>query len=690
MLALGSIAVPAAFATGGSAMVAAPQASVVDGSNSASGIEIVDIDGTVLLPKTSRVTWTTGVEVTDAKASTGDVLKLNTTKTTGVTTTAGPKGASVSVDSATLTLRERVPVRVSGMRAVCAPDGTASVRFDSLTVDGADVTAAASATTGYSIDLPDSKYGPTKLVVGSKVAGADGRVSLTGLQLQAEPGASEIQRVTLGEVSCAASSAVDPPTSPEPITGPPAAVGVIVTAADGAPLIDGKPRATPADGTKHADALTGANGYPVSASNVTVDSAADGSAKVTIGEFRQVPDSSPIGEYLWSALRVYGLKLEVAKDGSSDVSFGNAGSAVFANGVWINTATDVYTGLDADGKERVLVHFNERTTNADGSTTITALHYKDLTGANPEVRLGQVTLVAATPTTPVDPADPGPPATVLPRWYSHGVLADGASVVAATPLAGAEAPKPSKITNAHADAKAGPELPSKAEAKAVTDGGTGQVTAHDITVRASVGSGSAVVGSVLLFPRSSIEISLSHVRTSVTSTGIVVTSGGGTVAGTPVRAGAIAPNTLISPQGTSLRIVLNEQTLTGSDVTVSGLRVNDPSGLGADIRVATVTTIAPAAPEPGTGEPGTGSPGHGQPGPSDPDGTVTHPGALSPDGTGPAGTSGTNRSVLARTGADPGLGMALAALLLAVGGAGIGIGFLQRRKALRDEVVPRT
>ncbi|RIJ51007.1 hypothetical protein DZG03_17730, partial [Clavibacter phaseoli] len=84
----------------------------------------------------------------------------------------------------------------------------------------------------------------------------------------------------------------------------------------------------------------------------------------------------------------------VSAAGAMTVSFADAGNAVFVNGVWIDTTTDLYTGVDETGMPRVEVRFGERSVAADGTVTLTALHYRDLTGRHPEVRLGVVTVAA--------------------------------------------------------------------------------------------------------------------------------------------------------------------------------------------------------------------------------------------------------------------------------------------------------
>jgi len=708
--------------------------------NTASGVEILDIDGGTLQAQTPLSQWSSGPDASGHSDGTGSKFKLNTTVTTDITTTAGVGGSTASIGSGEFTLRDRPPVTFTGLRSVCAPDGTSTVAVDSLAVDGTDLTAQANSTAatpaGFTYNLPDSIYGPTRIIVGVRTTASNGMVKVTGLRVEAESGASEIWRVRLAEVTCA-SYPVETPTptpapTPDPVAVTPLVTGVTVTAQDGTVLIDGEPRITEAGTTATAETVT-ATDFPASASDVTVTSSENGAARASIGQFTQVPDTSSIGEYLWSALRVYGLHLDVAADGSSAVSFDNSGSAVFVNGVWINTATDLYTGVDASGTERVRVYFNERVLNADGSTTITALRYEDLTGINPDVSLGQVRVVPATapeePTEPEVPVEPELP--VLPQWYAYGVVATGPSPVSATPLAhgvpdaataGEDNPGVASSTAASNPSSTVPNNTGDA-----SDGATGQISATGITVSAASTAASADATSVSLYPNTRAAVSLANLRVAVDENGTTVTTDGGTVAGTTVPAGEIAPNTVFALDGTSVRVVLNEQITVDGDLTVLGLHLSDVSGLASDVRVAGVTTVAPAVvdpTEPGTDptEPGVDPADPADPnGPSDPadptdpadpadpsepadpadsteptvpgttpgaPGAGVSPGALSPDGSSPAGTSGTRNTAsaapssdaLANTGTNA-LAAGMLALLLV--GAGAATVLVRRRASAR-------
>ena len=382
----------------------------------ASGVELTDIDGGTLTAPTPAVRWDSGDPTVARVDTTQDVLKLNTTRTSGLRSEAGPDGATSTIASGEFTLRDRPPVVFTGLRAACTPGGTPAVSFDRLTIDGDDVTTEATATPGWSRDLPESRYGATKVVVGSTTTAADGTTTTVALRIDAEAGASEIWRVRAGSVSCAAGDrwpaptptptptptpapTPDPAPQPTPAHGDALATrsvsGVQVTAPDGTVLIDGQPTVTGV-AKRTADRVDAADGSPSTARGVTVSTAADGTSDVHLDSFEQIPDraSDPVAEYRWPALRVYGLDAHLTPEGTMTVDFANESNAVFVNGVWINTATDLYTGVDADGKERVSVAFGERTVHADGSTTLTALHYRDLTGAHPDVRLGAVTIPA--------------------------------------------------------------------------------------------------------------------------------------------------------------------------------------------------------------------------------------------------------------------------------------------------------
>jgi len=481
--ATGATALAALLALGGLAPLAAHAADVVLAR--ASGVEIVDIDGETLTAPTPLAEWSAGQAVTREAASTGDVLKLNTTQTTGHRSTAGPTGASSTIASGTLQLRDRPAIVFSGLTVSCTPGGTPAVHLDRLTVGGADVTADANATPGWSRDLPESVYGATRVIVGATTAGDDGSATTVGIDLEAEAGASEIWRVRAGSVTCAAVAAVpiptptasptpaptpapdpDPTPAPDPTPVPdpaPAsgrvATGVTVTAADGTRVIDGQPRVEGLDRKATADALAATDGSADHAGSVRVETGADGTTTIGVGSFEQLPGSpaDPLAEYRWTAFRVYGLTVTVTPTGAVSTEFADPGNAVFVDGRWIDATTDLYTGVDEQGAPRVTVAFGEHETAADGTVTVTGVHYRDLTGAHPDVRLGTVVVP--------------PAAGQVVGAYGVGVTAsDGTVLVAPQPAATVAAPH--------------------ASADAVTGTGTDPDTASAIAVDLGTGSAS--------------------------------------------------------------------------------------------------------------------------------------------------------------------------------------------------------
>ncbi|MFT2749542.1 hypothetical protein ACMT9U_08200 [Clavibacter sp. Sh2036] len=486
--ATGATALAALLALGGLAPLAAHAADVVLAR--ASGVEVVDIDGDTLTAPTPLAEWSAGQAVTREAASTGDVMKLNTTQTTGLRSTAGPTGASSSIASGRFQLRDRPAIVFSGLTVSCTPGGTPAVHLDRLTIGGADVTAEADATPGWSRDLPASVYGATRVIVGSTAKGDDGSATTLGIDVEAEGGASEIWRVRAGSVTCQAAAAVPAPTpsasptpapapapdpdptpapgptpvpDPEPAPAPaPApgrvATGVTVTAPDGTRVIDGQPRVEGLDRRSTADALAATDGSAEHASSTRVETGADGTTTIGVGSFEQLPGApgDPLAQYRWTAFRVYGLTVTVTPTGEVATEFTDPGSAVFVDGRWIDTTTDLYTGVDEKGAPRVTVAFGEHETAADGTVTVTGVHYRDLTGAHPDVRLGTVVVP--------------PAAGQVVGAYGVGVTAaDGTALVAPQPTATVAAPH--------------------ATAAAVTGTGTDPDTASAVAV--DLGTGSA-------------------------------------------------------------------------------------------------------------------------------------------------------------------------------------------------------
>ncbi|MGO3884786.1 MAG: hypothetical protein ACTJHU_00685, partial [Mycetocola sp.] len=326
---------------------------------SAYGIQILDIDGGQQQAPAPLSEWAQGDTVSQTLESTTDFFRLNTTRSEDLRSRAASDGAAASVGHGLFQLRDRPAVEFSGLEVSCTTDGSTRVSFDSLTVNGTDVLAGRDLTETTRYDLPSSMYGATRLVIGERGVDAANRTTATALRIEAEAGASEIWRIRLGVVSCG--EAPEPEPEQQPIT----ASGVTVTGQDGSTLINRQPRVS-GSGQVTADRIT-ADGFPATATGVSVEQRDDGSATVSIDSFEQIPDTSSIGEYMWSALRVYGLTLTVSAQGDPEVSFARSGNAVFANGVWINTGTDLYTGLDPQGNPRIRIHLGEKVVAEDGT-----------------------------------------------------------------------------------------------------------------------------------------------------------------------------------------------------------------------------------------------------------------------------------------------------------------------------------
>lgn len=631
------------------ALAAPAAASPVAPATSAYGVHILDSDGGERQAKAPLSTWTSGPTVSNDLASTGDFFKLNTTCASDLHARAASDGASASIGSGTYQLRDRPAVTFSNLQATCTRDGGTEVSFDKLAVDGVSIINAGAMDKGYTYDLPDSIWGTTQLHVAERTTGADGSTSVTALRIEAEAGSSEIWRVQLGVVNCA--------PAPEPTTDP-AVSGFTVTSPAGKTLISHKPRL---DGVGKAamNEFASADGV-VSAKNVAIEHRRDGGSHASVGSFEQVPDTtSGVGEYMWSALRVYGLALDVDAKGRSTVTFGDGmgdGTAgVFANGVWINTGTDLYTGMGPDGTPRVHVYFNERIAHGDGSVTINALRYEDLTGAYPSVVLGQVLWTpSSTPVPqPTPEPTPAPEQGVMPMRYAYGLSASGPSDVAAAALSRPQgqcepgAPKQNGADAAQADASHGDvaknDVPAcvgtelQASAATADDGNAGQIAAKGLSSQVRADGSKASVDTLVLYPGTALETRLSGVAVSVDAKGhATMTTAGGTVAGTKVAAGEVKPNTRFAPKGRITTIVLNSQQSAQDGLQqVSGVLVDDGAGLGAKVQAAVITADAPAVtpvkppvPSDGSGNGGSGSGG------SDNGGSGAHGGSGSTGGAG--------------------------------------------------------
>ncbi|RIJ48484.1 hypothetical protein DZF99_16795, partial [Clavibacter phaseoli] len=141
-------------------------------------------------------------------------------RTTGLSSTAGPTGATSAIASGEFTPRDRPAIVFSGLTVACTPGGTPAVHLERLTIGGVDVTADANTTPGWSRDLPESVYGATRVIVGSTAKADDGSVTTVGIDVEAGPGASEIWRVRAGSVTCAGAAASIPTPTPTPTPRP--------------------------------------------------------------------------------------------------------------------------------------------------------------------------------------------------------------------------------------------------------------------------------------------------------------------------------------------------------------------------------------------------------------------------------------------------------------------------------------
>ncbi|WP_316302915.1 LPXTG cell wall anchor domain-containing protein, partial [Clavibacter michiganensis] len=575
--------------------------------------------------------------------------------------------------------------RVYGLTATIMPSGAVSTEFadpgSAVFVDGRWIDTTTDLYTGV-----DEQGAPRVTVAfGERETAADGTVTVTAVHYRDLTGAHP--DVRLGTV-------VVPPAAGQVV----GAYGVGVTAADGTVLVAPQPAATVAAPHASTDAVTGTGTDPDTASTVAVDLGtgdAAGTATVDVGGFRQVPDAStdPLADYRWPALRVNGLHAAVSAADAMTVSFADAGNAVFVDGVWIDTTTDLYTGVDEQGTPRVEVRFGERTVAADGTVTLTALHYRDLTGRHPEVRLGVVTVAAGSGTTPAPDPSPTPvvivPDTAPTGWSAYGIRATGPSAVTATPVARPDATATGLAPDALAASDADAPAAGDPAADTAGDGAAGQIRASGIRLSSARGSGSASLDDVDLYPGSRMAVRIRGLRVAVDDGTARVSSDGGLIAGQALAAGDIAPGTRFAlPDGGS--VLLAEDVTASAARTVTGLHLVDASGLAADVAAGVVTTAAVAV-DPsggsasgagtgtGAGATGTaaGTPAGGTPaggtsaGGASVAGTgALAPGALSADGSSPAGTSGANaRGSLPRTGSSPASALALAALLLVVGSA---------------------
>jgi len=591
LVAGGSLALAAPAGATPSPPAAGP-AALTTGS-AASGIAITDVDGVTITSPTAAVTWDEGGD--DGDQVTGSLDSFDNTTVNGIKngydirvtdtrTQAGHAGARVRVAKAVLGLRGRAPVTVTNLDAGVAPDGRSFVSFDSLTVGDTDITeqaqAATSTETGpgqvFTYDVPST--GPytahTVLTVGRVTA--DGGTRVVAISLTDDSDVYEVSRLTLGDVSAAARAPA--PADPARVTG------VQVTDPDGTSLLDASPSVGEPGAHSASAADLWSTGVRTEAHDVAVRTDADGSEHVQIGSFRQTPRPGLLAEYYPSALVVNGLTLDVAPDGTPSLAFADPSNALFVDGRWINALPGViYTALDDDGEPRLEVRVGERVDNADGTVTVTAVRYHDLTATWPDVTLGQVT--TSTDDGATDPGQgPGAPVEhpdLAGRWHAFGVAATGAVDLAPTPLAApGTTGTPRSGESWHGSAAT--------VGQGTGDDGedaTGQIALTDVTASVAASGSSASAGSVALFPGTAAAVDLRGLRTTVTDGRATVTSDGGTVLGTAVPAGTIAPDTVIAAGG--VRVTLAHVTTDPAGLTVAaGLVLDDQAGLGSTVVVA--------------------------------------------------------------------------------------------------------
>ena len=587
-----SLALGASLVVGGAlapSAVAAPTtpppvaAAADDPLTSATGISVVDVDGGTITAPTPSVIWTQGAPLDGALAAydSKDVPGIKVgydVRVTGTTTRAGVTGANVAVAEAVLTLRGRVPVTVTNLEAGVGPDGRSFVSFDRLTVGDVDLTDQAQSTPGFTYAVPnDGPYAAATVLTVGAVTRSGGTTRVTALALTDSTESYEVSALRLGEVSSTAFA--------QPHLEPARVVGVqVFDPSTSARYVEPAPVLTrPGAATASADAVT-ANAVRSRANGVTVSTDDDGSEHVHVDSFQQTPRDGTWAEYYPSALRVNGLELDVAPDGSSNVTFDDPSNALFADGRWLSALNgSIYTALDADQSPTLEVYVNERTQNDDGTVTINALRYVDLTGTWPSVILGQVT------TGVDDGSSPGPgpgPGVEQPDltgvWHAFGLQAEGASPLAPTPL----------VT------RSSPTGDVSQHVTQVGDGLTGQLVATDVSVAIAGRSASASVGSLSLFPGTDAAVTVTNLRTTVQEGRVTVSSDGGTVLGRPLAAGTIAPNTALSLPG-GARVTLASVTTDPTGLVVaSGLVLDDGAGLGSTVvvaRAAASTTPSPAA-----------------------------------------------------------------------------------------------
>lgn len=564
-----------ALATAGAALAwpASPALAADPVVHSASGLSIRDLDGGTLQAPTAPVGWSAGVETAAEVAGTATPAALRSgyvLTTSGTRTVAGPNGARTTVDEARLELRGRVPLTLRGLTVGCAPGGRSLVTVDRLVVGDVDRTAAAQQSPGTTIALPATPgaYDDDATITLEAVATTASTRTVTGLRITNGDN-YEVRDLSLGQVSCT-DAAVQPAREPHRVAG------VQVVGADGVRLVEPSPVLTgPGAGTAAADEVR-ASGVRSRASGVRAAAAADGSVDVVVEAFAQLPDEDALAEFRPSALRVNHLRLHVAPSGASSVTFDDPVNALFADGRWLNHQDGyIYSKVDEEGDVLLEVRVNERIEHGDGTTTVNALHYVDHTGAWPEVVLGQV-VVGADDGPGTGPAPQPEPEAVVPpgTWHAYGVRATGAIALDATALS---------------------TLATRESSRPDAADSTGQVRAGGLRTRVGGDGASSEVATLDLFPGTDAAVHLRDLRTTVTSAGTSVTTGGGTVLGHPVAAGPVVPGATYRLDGTSTTVVLGARAADATGLPVThGLLLTSPDELATTVSAASVA-VGPLA-----------------------------------------------------------------------------------------------
>lgn len=537
--------------------------------STASGLLVRDIDGGTLQAPTAVAAWTAGTEVTGEAATTTTPSALRSgylITTTGTHTVAGSTGARTILDEARVELRGRVPLTLRGLTVGCAPGGRSYLTVDQLLVGDDDRTAAAQEAPGTAIPLPAvaGAYDDDATLTLESVTTSGGARTTTGLRIT-NGDSYEVRDLSLGQVTCS--------DAPQPAAAAHRVAGVQVEDADGARLVEPAPVITGPGAATATAAEVRALGARSRATGVTTTAAADGSVRVDVDAFAQLPAEDAFAEYRASALRVNHLHLRVTPAGASTVTFDDSANALFADGRWLNHQDGyIYSKVDDAGDVLLEVRVNERIEHGDGTTTVNALHYLDHTGTWPEVVLGQVVVGSDDAPGPGPDPEPQPEQPVVPAgtWHAYGVRATGSVELDAAGLVTLASTREATLADA-ADS-------------------TGQVHATGVHTVIAPGGADSSVGTLDLFAGTDAAVHLHDLRTTATPAGTVVTTGGGTVLGHPVAAGSVPPGTTYRLAGTSTTVVLGVATTDGAGLPVThGLLLTSPDELATTVTAASVT-----------------------------------------------------------------------------------------------------